>query len=37
MESTRNCESNSQGEIANIDECNGIVMNCCIENACYEM
>ena len=27
MESTRNCESNSQGEIVNIDECNGIVMN----------
>ena len=27
MESARNCESNSQGEIANIDECNGIVMN----------
>ena len=27
MESTRNCESNSQGEIANIDEYNGIVMN----------
>ena len=26
-ESVRNCESNSQGEIANIDECNGIVMN----------
>ena len=26
-ESARNCESNSQGEIANIDECNGIVMN----------
>ena len=25
-ESARNCESNSQGEIANIDECNGIVM-----------
>ena len=22
-----NCESNSQGEIANIDECNGIFMN----------
>ena len=27
MESARNCESNSQGEIAKIDECNGIVMN----------
>ena len=27
MVSARNCESNSQGEIANIDECNGIVMN----------
>ena len=27
MESARNCESNSQGEIGNIDECNGIVMN----------
>ena len=27
MVSVRNCESNSQGEIANIDECNGIVMN----------
>ena len=27
MESARNCESNSQGEIANIDECNRIVMN----------
>ena len=26
-EFARNCESNSQGEIANIDECNGIVMN----------
>ena len=26
-ESARNCESNSQGEIANIAECNGIVMN----------
>ena len=26
-ESARNCESNSQGEIANIDECSGIVMN----------
>ena len=26
-ESARNCESNSQGEITNIDECNGIVMN----------
>ena len=26
-ESARNCKSNSQGEIANIDECNGIVMN----------
>ena len=26
-ESARNCESNSQGEIANIDECNGNVMN----------
>ena len=23
MESARNCESNSQGEIAKIDECNG--------------
>ena len=27
MESARNCESNCQGEIANIDECNGIFMN----------
>ena len=27
MESARNCEWNSQGEIASIDECNGIVMN----------
>ena len=27
MVSARNCESNSQGEIANIDECNGIFMN----------
>ena len=48
-ESTRNCELNSQGEIANIDECNGIFMymhkshelNCelnyCIENACCYM
>ena len=27
MEFARNCESNSQGEIANIDECNEIVMN----------
>ena len=29
MESAKkkNCESNSQGEIANIDECNGIFMN----------
>ena len=26
-ESSRNCELNSQGEIANIDECNGIFMN----------
>ena len=26
-ESTINCELNSQGEIANIDECNGIFMN----------
>ena len=26
-ESVRNCELNSQGEIANIDECNGIFMN----------
>ena len=26
-ESARNCESNSQGEIANIDECNRNVMN----------
>ena len=26
-ESARNCESNSQGKIANIDDCNGIVMN----------
>ena len=26
-ESARNCESNSQGEIDNIDEYNGIVMN----------
>ena len=45
MESARNCELNSQSEIANIDECNGICMNmlkshelncemnCCIENA----
>ena len=44
-ESARNCELNSQGEIANIDECNGIFMNmlkshelncemnCYIENA----
>ena len=44
-ESTINCELNSQSEIANIDECNGIFMNmlkshelncemnCCIENA----
>ena len=48
-ESARNCELNSQGEIANIDECNGIFMcmrkshelNCelnyCIENACCYM
>ena len=27
MESAINCESNSQGEIANIEECNGIFMN----------
>ena len=27
MESARNCELNSQGEITNIDECNGIFMN----------
>ena len=26
-ESARNCELNSQGEIANIDECNGIFMS----------
>ena len=26
-ESARNCESNSQGEIANINGCNEIVMN----------
>ena len=26
-ESARNCELNSQGEIANIDECNGILIN----------
>ena len=26
-ESARNCELNSQGEIANIDECNEIFMN----------
>ena len=26
-ESARNCEFNSQGETANIDECNGIFMN----------
>ena len=26
-ESARNCELNSQGEIGNIDECNGIFMN----------
>ena len=26
-ESSRNCELNSQGEIGNIDECNGIFMN----------
>ena len=26
-ESARICESNSQDEIVNIDECNGIVMN----------
>ena len=26
-ESAKNCELNSQGEIANIDECNRIVMN----------
>ena len=26
-EFARNCELNSQGEIANIDECNGICMN----------
>ena len=26
-ESARNCEFNSQGEIANIDECNEIFMN----------
>ena len=44
-----NCELNSQGEIAIIDECNGIFMymlkshklNCelnyCIENACCYM
>ena len=25
--SARNCELNRQGEIANIDECNGIFMN----------
>ena len=25
-ESARNCELNSQGQIANIDECNGIFM-----------
>ena len=43
------CELNSQREITNIDECNGIVMimlkshklNCelnyCIENACCDM
>ena len=27
MESARNCELNSPGEIPNIDECNGIFMN----------
>ena len=26
-ESARNCELNNQGEIANIDTCNGIFMN----------
>ena len=26
-ESAKNCELNSQGEIANIDECKGIFMN----------
>ena len=26
-ESARNCELNNQGEIDNIDECNGIFMN----------
>ena len=45
-ESARKCELNSQGEIANIDECNWIFMyirkwNCelnyCIENACCYM
>ena len=48
-ESARNCELNSQGKIANIDECNGIFMymrkshklnyelNYCIENACCYM
>ena len=48
-EFARNCELNSQGQIANIDECNGIFMymckshklNCelnyCIENACCYM
>ena len=48
-ESARNCELNSQGEIANIDECNGNFMymhkshelNCelnyYIENACCYM
>ena len=48
-ESSKNYELNSQGEIANIDECNGIFMNMikphklncelnyCIENACCDM
>ena len=48
-ESSRNYESNCKGEIANIEECNGIVMNMlkslklncelnyCIENACCDM
>ena len=27
IKSARNCKLNSQGEIANIDECNGIFMN----------
>ena len=43
--SVENCELNSHGEIANIDECNGIFMNMlkshklnyCIENACCDM